>query len=155
VEEAAEEAVSELAQEAPAVEEAAEAVTEEAAPEVPALEDVVEAVTEEAAPEAPVVEGAVAEEVTPEATRPLIVPSTPRVAKTVGALPDDIADDFVAALEHTVLEFSEGDIVEGTVVSIDQNEVLVDAFDPQQRGSGQGRLAGGAHRSSRARQGRR
>jgi small subunit ribosomal protein S1 len=118
MEEAAEEAVSELAQEAPAVEEAAEAVTEEAAPEVPALE--------ETAPEPPVVEEAVAEEATPEATRPLIVPSTPRVAKTVGALPDDIADDFVAALEHTVLEFSEGDIVEGTVVSIDQNEVLVD-----------------------------
>jgi small subunit ribosomal protein S1 len=117
-EEAAEEAVSELAEEAPAVEEAVEAVAEAAAPEVPALE--------ETAPEPPVVEEAVAEEATPEATRPLIVPSTPRVAKTVGALPDDIADDFVAALEHTVLEFSEGDIVEGTVVSIDQNEVLVD-----------------------------
>jgi small subunit ribosomal protein S1 len=111
VEEAAEEAVSKIAQEAPAVEEAVEAVAEEATPEAPVVEEAVEAVAEEA---------------TPEAAQPLIVPSTPRVAKTVGALPDDIADDFVAALEHTVLEFSEGDIVEGTVVSIDQNEVLVD-----------------------------
>ena len=132
VEEAAEEAVSELAQEAPAVEEALEAVAEEAAPDAPVVEEAVEVVAEEAAPDAPetpVVEEAVevvAEEAAPEAARPLIVPSTPRVAKTVGALPDDIADDFVAALEHTVLEFSEGDIVEGTVVSIDQNEVLVD-----------------------------
>ncbi|MDH5373272.1 MAG: 30S ribosomal protein S1 [Acidimicrobiia bacterium] len=48
------------------------------------------------------------------------------IAKSVRELPDDIADDFIAALEHTVLEFSEGDIVEGTVVGIDQNEVLVD-----------------------------
>jgi small subunit ribosomal protein S1 len=129
VEEAAEEAVSEIAQEAPAVEEAVEAVAEEATPEAPVVEETVEAVAEEATPETPVVEEAVeavAEEATPEAAQPLIVPSTPRVAKTVGALPDDIADDFVAALEHTVLEFSEGDIVEGTVVSIDQNEVLVD-----------------------------
>jgi small subunit ribosomal protein S1 len=55
-----------------------------------------------------------------------VKPTGPIVAKSVAELPDDIADDFVAALEHTVLEFSEGDIVEGTVVNIDQNEVLVD-----------------------------
>jgi small subunit ribosomal protein S1 len=58
--------------------------------------------------------------------KPVSKPAAPIVAKTVAELPDDIADDFEAALELTVLEFSEGDIVEGTVVSIDQNEVLVD-----------------------------
>ena len=35
-------------------------------------------------------------------------------------------DDFAAAIEETVLEFAEGDIVEGTVVNIDHDEVLVD-----------------------------
>ncbi len=48
------------------------------------------------------------------------------VAKSVEDLPEDLADDFEAALEHTVLEFSEGDIVEGTVVSIDGDGVMVD-----------------------------
>ena len=49
------------------------------------------------------------------------------VAKPVEALPDDLtADDFERALAETVIEFREGDIVEGTVVSIDHDEVLVD-----------------------------
>ncbi len=48
------------------------------------------------------------------------------VAKRVSDLPDSIAEDFEAALDHTMLEFSEGDIVEGTVVAIDNDEVLVD-----------------------------
>jgi small subunit ribosomal protein S1 len=52
--------------------------------------------------------------------------SKPIVAKSVGDLPEAIADDFEAALAHTVLEFSEGDILEGTVVNVDQNEVLID-----------------------------
>ena len=48
-------------------------------------------------------------------------------AKSVSALPDDLSrDDFAAAIEETVLEFKEGDIVEGTVVNIDHDEVLVD-----------------------------
>lgn len=46
------------------------------------------------------------------------------VARDVSDLPDDL--DFGAAIEATVLEFSEGDIVEGTVASIDQDGVLVD-----------------------------
>ncbi|MDH5616922.1 MAG: 30S ribosomal protein S1, partial [Acidimicrobiia bacterium] len=37
-----------------------------------------------------------------------------------------LTNDFAAAIEHTVLEFKEGDIVEGTVSSVDQDEVLVD-----------------------------
>ena len=49
------------------------------------------------------------------------------VAKSVSDLPEEmLAEDFAAAIEHTVLEFNEGDIVEGTVASIDQDEVLVD-----------------------------
>ena len=48
------------------------------------------------------------------------------VAPNVGDLPDDIADDFVAALEHTVLEFKEGDIVEGTVVTVDGDGAMLD-----------------------------
>jgi small subunit ribosomal protein S1 len=53
-----------------------------------------------------------------QAERPAIV------AKDVSDLPDDL--DFGAAIEATVLEFEEGDIVEGTVASIDQDGVLVD-----------------------------
>ncbi|HSR43790.1 MAG TPA: 30S ribosomal protein S1 [Acidimicrobiia bacterium] len=123
-----------------AEEETASTVTESAVEEAPAepvTEDApVGAVAETAAEETPAepaaedapVEAVVEEvaETAPEAEEPIVKKSTPIVAKTVGQLPDDIADDFIAALEHTVLEFSEGDIVEGTVVSIDQNEVLVD-----------------------------
>ncbi len=50
----------------------------------------------------------------------------PIVAKSVSDLPDEIAEDFEAALEHTVLEFKEGDIVEGTVVSVDQDGAMID-----------------------------
>lgn len=48
-------------------------------------------------------------------------------AKSVSALPDDLSpEDFAAAIEQTVIEFKEGDIVEGTVVNLDHDEVLVD-----------------------------
>ena len=48
-------------------------------------------------------------------------------ANSVSSLPDDMGpDDFAAAIEQTVLEFNEGDIVEGTVVNISHDEVLVD-----------------------------
>ena len=48
-------------------------------------------------------------------------------ASVVADLPDDLsADDFARAIEQTVFEFKEGDIVGGTVVRIDQDEVLVD-----------------------------
>ncbi len=52
--------------------------------------------------------------------RPAIVPMR------ISELPEEIADDFEAALQHTMIEFSEGDIVQGTVVSITADEVLVD-----------------------------
>ncbi len=125
--EAAEEETASTVTESAVEEAPAEPVTEDAPVGAGAETAAEETPAEPAAEDAPV--EAVAEEVAetaPEAEEPIVKKSTPIVAKTVGQLPDDIADDFIAALEHTVLEFSEGDIVEGTVVSIDQNEVLVD-----------------------------
>jgi small subunit ribosomal protein S1 len=47
--------------------------------------------------------------------------------KDIGDVPDELtADDFAAAVEQTVFEFNEGDIVAGTVVRVDPDEVLVD-----------------------------
>lgn len=48
------------------------------------------------------------------------------VAPDLSDLPDDIGDDFEAAIEATVLEFNDGDIVEGTVVSVDGDGAMVD-----------------------------
>jgi small subunit ribosomal protein S1 len=67
-------------------------------------------------------------EASPEAETP-----TPRyqerealVAPDLSDLPDDIGDDFEKAIAATVLEFREGDIVEGTIVSVDSEGALVD-----------------------------
>ena len=58
----------------------------------------------------------------PRGERPAIT-----APKEFADLPDDLsADDFARAIEQTVFEFKEGDIVGGTVVRIDQDEVLVD-----------------------------
>jgi small subunit ribosomal protein S1 len=47
--------------------------------------------------------------------------------RDIGDIADDLsAADFAAAVERTVFEFSEGDIVAGTVVRVDPDEVLVD-----------------------------
>jgi small subunit ribosomal protein S1 len=47
--------------------------------------------------------------------------------KEIADVADDLsADDFAAAIEQTVFEFKEGDIVAGTVVRVDPDEVLVD-----------------------------
>jgi len=48
------------------------------------------------------------------------------VAPDLSDLPDDIGDDFERAIAATVLEFREGDIVEGTIVSVDSEGALVD-----------------------------
>jgi small subunit ribosomal protein S1 len=48
------------------------------------------------------------------------------VAPDLSDLPDDIEDDFEAAIAATVIEFKEGDIVEGTVVGVDQDGAMVD-----------------------------
>ncbi|HEX7100267.1 MAG TPA: 30S ribosomal protein S1 [Acidimicrobiia bacterium] len=51
---------------------------------------------------------------------------TPIEAPSIADLPDEIIDDFEAAIAHTVLEFDEGDIVVGTVVSVDADGAMVD-----------------------------
>ncbi len=95
----------------------AEVTTPEAAV---TTEPVVEAAPEVATP-------AVAE----PAPEPAPVPRGERPAitapKEIADLPDDLsAEDFARAIEQTVFEFKEGDIVAGTVVRIDQDEVMVD-----------------------------
>lgn len=64
-----------------------------------------------------------------ERTAPVFEPVIPRealVAPDLSDLPDDIGDDFEAAIAATVLEFKEGDIVEGTVVSVDSDGAMMD-----------------------------
>ncbi len=104
---------------------AGEAVTEPAAePETP------QPVTEPVAEAAPAPAREATEPTMGTAAAPKInVPPGPQVivAKSVSSLPDDLSpEDFEAAIDETVLEFSEGDIIEGTVVNMDQDEVLVD-----------------------------
>src|SRR5690606_32324362 len=36
------------------------------------------------------------------------------------------AEDFLAAVELTIKSFNDGDLIEGTVVKVDRDEVLVD-----------------------------
>ncbi len=49
-----------------------------------------------------------------------------KVAPDLSQLPDDIGDDFERAIDATVLQFKEGDIVEGSVVSVDAEGAMVD-----------------------------
>ena len=63
---------------------------------------------------------------TDPATDPTLGPPAIK-ARSVSSLPDDLGpEDFAAAIAETVLEFDEGDIIEGLVVNIEQDEVLVD-----------------------------
>ena len=63
----------------------------------------------------------------PPAETPEGQPSPAIKARSVSSLPDDIGpDDFAAAIDETVLEFKDGDIIEGRVVNIAHDEVLVD-----------------------------
>jgi small subunit ribosomal protein S1 len=49
-------------------------------------------------------------------------PTTPQVAlNDIGS-----ADDFMAAIDKTIKYFNDGDIVEGTIVKVDRDEVLLD-----------------------------
>lgn len=98
----------------------APAVTEEPEPEAPVA---AETVAEDEPQDEPVAEPEVATVVTPP------VPVSGRealVAPDLSDLPDDIGDDFERAIEATVLEFKEGDIVEGTVVSVDGDGAMID-----------------------------
>jgi small subunit ribosomal protein S1 len=66
-----------------------------------------------------------AAEPAPEAARQRPPGPIAIVAPDLSELPDDI-DDFEAAIAATVLEFKEGDIVEGTVVGVDADGAMVD-----------------------------
>ncbi len=116
----------------------APAVVEEPVTEAPTTADPVPAeetpeetpeVAEVAAPEetSEVAEAAAPGE-TGEAAEPARAPSGREalVAPDLSDLPDDIGDDFERAIEATVLEFKEGDIVEGTVVSVDSDGAMID-----------------------------
>lgn len=109
---------------------APENVTDEVTPvaETPAPDETPEAdateapeATTESEPEADSEDSAPSE---PE--KPRFVEREALVAPDLSDLPDDIGDDFERAIEATVLEFKEGDIVEGTIVSVDSEGALVD-----------------------------
>ena len=124
------EATVDPADEAP-TEETAEAATQEPeAVETPTPEpepEVVETPTPEPEPEAveapaptPEADSKPDQEAGGRREKPVLV------APDLSDLPDDIGDDFEAAIAATVLEFKEGDIVEGTVVSVDADGAMVD-----------------------------
>ena len=111
--------------EAPAAEaaEAADApeVTDEPeATDAPEAADEPEAAEENAPAEAP------AAEAPGEAAEANVPGPAAIVAPDLSDLPDEIMDDFEAAIAATVLEFKEGDIVEGTVVNVDQDGAMLD-----------------------------
>ncbi|MEA1902569.1 MAG: 30S ribosomal protein S1 [Actinomycetota bacterium] len=49
-----------------------------------------------------------------------------KAAPNLSELLDDFGDDFEKAIEATVLKFKEGDIVEGSIVSVDAEGAMVD-----------------------------
>ena len=55
-------------------------------------------------------------------TSTLDTPTTPQVAvNDIGSM-----EDFLAAIDETIKYFNDGDIVEGTIVKVDRDEVLLD-----------------------------
>ena len=104
------------------------------APETPAVEET--ASTEEPASENPTIDGATSspsatsdepsEQLADDRSGPRVTEREALVAPDLSDLPDDIGDDFEKAIAATVLEFREGDIVEGTIVSVDSEGALVD-----------------------------
>ena len=112
---------------------ATEAVVEtiEDAPQLAETATEVVPAEEPAPPEVPA-DAAVAANEAQKEPAPPPAPSPPRevVVKTpvdLGDLdPDQSDEDFAAAIQRTVVEFDEGDLVEGTVVRVDLDEVLID-----------------------------
>ena len=52
--------------------------------------------------------------------------TTDKAAKQVAINDIGSADDFLAAVEKTLKFFNDGDLIEGSVVRIDRDEVLLD-----------------------------
>jgi transcriptional accessory protein Tex/SPT6 len=121
----ASEAVEETADTAVAVEDPAPAEVEAAAPDAEEAAEALAAVEETAdtaeTEEAPAVEAPVSAPVAIEVADPAAA------VKALGDIPDDLSEeDFAKAVEQTVVEFSEGSLVKGTVARIDPDAVLVD-----------------------------
>src|SRR4051812_41316424 len=55
-----------------------------------------------------------------------IAPTEVRVAPQVAVNDIGSAEDFLAAIEKTIITFNDGDIVNGTIVKVDRDEVLLD-----------------------------
>ena len=94
-----------------------------------------EATETEAAPEASTAEVPAADSTTPEAVpaEPAPAPIEPRPAANAASAPPPPADgkdytpeELIQALEASFHDFGDGDIVEGDVVKIDRDEVLLD-----------------------------
>ncbi len=57
----------------------------------------------------------------------MTAPTTSTSTPTQVAINDiGSADDFLAAIDATIKYFDDGDIVEGTIVKVDRDEVLLD-----------------------------
>jgi len=89
------------------------------------------AAADEAAEGAVAVEAPASDAGEPEATTAtesdLEVADPAAALQALGDVPDDLSEeDFAAAVEQTVVEFSEGSLVKGTVARIDPDAVLVD-----------------------------
>ena len=102
------------------------AAVEETATEEPQVEASAPAETEETAASTESAETTDTEDSETEDSQPKYQEREALVAPDLSDLPDDIGDDFEKAIEATVLEFREGDIVEGTIVSVDSEGALVD-----------------------------
>ncbi|MDQ1623265.1 MAG: small subunit ribosomal protein, partial [Actinomycetota bacterium] len=57
----------------------------------------------------------------------MTITSTEKTGTPVVAINDiGTAEDFLAAVDATIKYFNDGDLVEGTVVKVDRDEVLLD-----------------------------
>src|SRR3954468_16870964 len=59
-------------------------------------------------------------------TTAVAAPSPPKGPAQVAINDIGSADDFLAAIEGTIKEFNDGDIVEGVMVRVDRDEVLLE-----------------------------
>ena len=67
-----------------------------------------------------------AAETTPEITATAATPTTPVVITPEPAGDDYTPEELIAAMESSLRDFKDGDIMEGEVVKIDRDEVLLD-----------------------------
>lgn len=102
------------------------AIPEEGTAEAPETPVTATAVEETTSPEEPIAEAPTPEEAPAASDEPAAAETEVVATPDVTELPDDITDDFEKAIEATVLKFKEGDIVEGSIVSVDAEGAMVD-----------------------------